>query len=72
MKHEEPETLYLGQQFKKRNFPTTRKPVEMKFNETPLFKAQVKAEGEAHQGNLFQGKETEDHEDGETIRDKAL
>ena len=57
------ETLYLGQEFKKRNFPKTKKAVDMKFKETPLFKAQAKAEIEAHQQSLFERKETNDHED---------
>jgi len=50
---QENETLYLGQEFKKRNFPKTRKPVDMKFKETPLFKAQAKAEEKETQLNLL-------------------
>jgi len=42
----------------------------MKFNESPIFEAQAKAEGEAHQGNLFQREETNDHEKAERM-DKA-
>lgn len=47
-----PETLpILG--FQKRNFPKTKKQIDIKFNETPLYKALIKAEIEAKQLKLF-------------------
>lgn len=52
----EPETLYLSGEFKKREFPPTKKEVEINFKDTPLFKAQVKAEIAAHQLTLFEEK----------------
>ncbi len=57
MKSKDPESLYLGQGFKKRSFPDTRKEVEIKFRETPLFKARHQEEEEVNQLNLFDGKE---------------
>ncbi len=56
MKSKDPESLYLGQGFKKRSFPDTRKEVEIKFRETPLFKARLQEE-EVNQFNLFDRKE---------------
>ena len=47
-----PETLtILG--FEKRIFPKTKKQVDIKFEETPLFKASIEAEIEAKQLKLF-------------------
>lgn len=53
MKKKEDETLYLGQDFKKRFFPQDAKQVDINFKETPLFKAQTKAEEKQTQLNLL-------------------
>jgi hypothetical protein len=62
LKKKEPESLYLGQEFKKRNFPTTAKEIDMKWKEAPLFEAQAKAEAKGKQLTLFEKGEN-DHED---------
>ncbi len=59
------ENVYLGQDFKKRIFPKEAKRVEMHFEETPLFKAQVKGE-EAQQLNLFE-KGEKSHEENKSL-----
>lgn len=72
-KKQEPESLYLSKDFQKRFFPQEAKHVDMRFEETPLFKAQAKAKAEGKQLTLFE-KGDKDHEasNSETLRDKAL
>ncbi len=38
---------------KKRNFPKDKKEIDIKFNETPLYKESIKAEIESKQLKLF-------------------
>ncbi len=47
-----PETLIIPN-FQKRNFPKAKKQIDIKFNETPLFKAAIRAAIEARQLKLF-------------------
>lgn len=63
MKKKPLETLYLGQDFKKRSFPQEPRQVEILFKETPLFKATEKAEKNDKQLTLFE-KGARDHESG--------
>ena len=71
MKKHDPESLYLGQEFKKRSFPQEAKTVEIKFQETPLFKIQVKAEKEKHQLKFKKQKKGEKN-DEDSLPNKTL